>query len=182
MADLHYAYVAALQLSRHPDAVSLMPAKEPGELVPIGRVRFADGVSEQRFDFGHYFKMADDSDATVEFNQAFFVGALLGLGDALRAQSYFDHAPELELVYHLRNGVAHGNRFAFTNVGKARLTRWPAHNRDAWLKTPVPYEVTPTLAGHQVLFSYIGPAELNTVFRCVGSYLQNLGSGTNPRP
>jgi hypothetical protein len=51
------------------------------------------------------------------------MGALLTLGDALQVHRYFDHSPELELIYHLRNGVAHGNRFTFTKAGKGMVGR-----------------------------------------------------------
>src|SRR5438270_803097 len=46
-----------------------------------------------------------------EFPRVWLTGSLLAVGDALEHHNYFDHAPELELVYHLRNGIAHGNRF-----------------------------------------------------------------------
>lgn len=182
LADLHYAYLAAIQLSRHRDAVSLMPPKEPGQLVPLRCVPYLDGDSKQRIDFLHYFRLAQDPDATGLFDRVFFMGSLLTLGDALQPHHYFDHAPELELIYHLRNGVAHGNRFTFTKGGKDRLARYPAHNRDTWLKTPVSYEVTLALAGREVLYDFVGPAELDRIFRCVGSYLENLGSGRPTRP
>jgi hypothetical protein len=46
------------------------------------------------------------------------MGALLTLGDELSAYGYFDRAPALELLYHLRNAVAHGNRLNITKEGK----------------------------------------------------------------
>jgi hypothetical protein len=45
-----------------------------------------------------------------EFPRIWLTGSLLAVGDALKDNNYFDHAPVFELVYHLRNGVAHGNR------------------------------------------------------------------------
>jgi hypothetical protein len=44
--------------------------------------------------------MVDDLD------RVWLVGSLLAIGDALMRHCYFDHAPELELLRHLRNGVA----------------------------------------------------------------------------
>ena len=64
------------------------------------------------------------------------MGAMLTLGDELSVHGYFDRAPILELVYHLRNGVAHGNRFNITKDGKKRLARRPAHNSDAAVRSP----------------------------------------------
>jgi hypothetical protein len=39
-------------------------------------------------------------------------------------------------VRHLRNGVAHGNRFNITNDGKKHLAKFPAHNRNAKVRVP----------------------------------------------
>jgi hypothetical protein len=47
--------------------------------------------------------------------------AMLALGDELRTHHYFDHAPILELVYHMRNGMAYGNKFAIDERGRESL-------------------------------------------------------------
>lgn len=43
--------------------------------------------------------------------RASITGALVTVGDALASHRYFDRGPDLELLRHLRNGLAHGNRF-----------------------------------------------------------------------
>ncbi|OXC78250.1 hypothetical protein [Caballeronia sordidicola] len=53
------------------------------------------------------------------------MGALLTLGDELGARGYFDRAPILEIVYHLRNGMAHDNRFNIDDRGRKRLQSMP---------------------------------------------------------
>jgi hypothetical protein len=40
-----------------------------------------------------------------DLDRVWLVEALLALGDALKQHGYFDHAPELELLRHLRNGM-----------------------------------------------------------------------------
>lgn len=37
--------------------------------------------------------------------------ALLDIGDALKEHNYLDNEPALEFFRHIRNGIAHGNRF-----------------------------------------------------------------------
>jgi len=145
LATYHYAYAAAFQVARDPRAAALVPPVEPGGIVPVGRVPFADGSFEQAFDFRHFLELSTRPEVAEEFDRTFYVGALLALGDALGAHDYFDHAPELELVYHLRNGVAHGNRFTLTPAGLGRLSKYPAHDRLTWGFTPPPLEVTPAL-------------------------------------
>jgi hypothetical protein len=41
-----------------------------------------------------------------EFPRIYLTGSLLAVGDELKDNGYFDRAPELKLVRHLRNGVA----------------------------------------------------------------------------
>jgi hypothetical protein len=115
-----------------------------------------------------------------EFERAFMSGALIALGDALAAHGYFDHGPELELVRHLRNGVAHGNRFNITKTGRDRLAKWPAHNRLAQVRSSI-FEVTPALNGQEVLWSYIERGDVLNLFQTVSFYLSGLAKGDPPR-
>jgi hypothetical protein len=108
----------------------------------------------------------------------FLAGALLTLGDALSSHRYFDHAPELELVRHLRNGVAHGNRFNIDQRGAQTLARWPAHNRLAWVKSDtVTFEITPSLHGSEVLWQFMEPGDVVSLLQAVNVYLIRVGNG-----
>jgi hypothetical protein len=86
--------------------------------------------------------------------------------------AYFDHAPELELVYHLRNCIAHGNRFKYTDVGRKRLAKHPAHNRNAGFRTSTIFEITPALNGQLVLFDFM---EAGDVLDLLFSVAQSFG-------
>lgn len=102
------------------------------------------------------------------------MGALLTLGDELAKpeHGYLDHAPILELVYHLRNGIAHGNRFKITKIGKQRLAKYEAHNRYAVVKSPLGtvYEITPNSKG-PILFDFIGAADVIYLLQSIEVYL-----------
>jgi hypothetical protein len=91
--------------------------------------------------------------------RVWLVGALLSIGDALKRYDYFDHAPELELLHHLRNGVAHGNTF---RIDRKLLAKFPAHNRLAWVKgdNKTEFEITSDLQGKPVLFDFMGPGNV----------------------
>ena len=102
-------------------------------------------------------------------------GALLTLGDSLAKYKYFDKSPLLELIRHLRNGVAHGNRFKIDDP--TRLTKYPAHNKNAIAKSAMTYEVTPAVKGRKVLFEFIDQNDLVLLFNSVGFYLNELSSG-----
>jgi hypothetical protein len=115
-----------------------------------------------------------------EFPKIWLTGSLLAVGDALWDNNYFDHAPELELVYHLRNGVAHGNRFRFTDPGRKRLAKHPAHNRDCY--THGIFEITPALDGTPVLFDFMEAGDVLDLLFAVASHLDELERRASPQP
>jgi hypothetical protein len=73
-----------------------------------------------------------------------------------------NRVPELELLRHLRNGVAHGNVFRIDNP--ASLIKFPAHNRLAWVRSDskAELEITPSLQGQPVLIDFMAPGDLET--------------------
>ncbi len=116
-----------------------------------------------------------------EFPRVWLTGSLLAVGDALKDNDYFDdHAPELELVYHLRNGVAHGNRFRFTKPGRERLAKHPAHNRDCY--THGIFEITLALDGTPVLFNFMEAGDVLDLLFSVASHLDELERRASPQP
>jgi hypothetical protein len=181
LAQGYYMHWAAIRVASHPRAVALSPN---GQIVPVGYVGRKDGTRHV-FDFKHYLALAGNHPAMVDdLERVWLVGALLTLGDALQANDYFDHAPELELLYHLRNGVAHGNLFHLTDSGRRRLTRYPAHNRLAWVRSDskAEFEITPNQQGQPVLFDFMGPGDVLDLLMSVGLYLIRTGNGDPLRP
>ena len=115
MVQGYFMHLAAIQVAKDPRAVALSPNVEPGQIVPVAYVGRKDGT-RLVFHFTHYLAQAGSNPAMVgDLDRVWLVGALLALGDALKQHGYFDHAPELELLRHLRNGVAHGNSFRIDN-------------------------------------------------------------------
>jgi hypothetical protein len=174
LAQGYYSFVVAHYVAVNPFAINLLPpAKAPG-LNPTGELPRKDGTSHE-LDMRHYLDLLrEDRDLQRSFLHTWAMGALSILGDELAGYAYFDRAPILELVYHLRNGVAHGNRFNITKDGERRLKDHPAHNKDARVKSPAGtvFEVTPTLTG-PVLFDFIGAADVIDVLQSVELHLAN---------
>jgi hypothetical protein len=158
---------------------------EAGQIVPVGYVYRKDGT-KHIFDFAHYLAKAGSDEAMVDdLARIWLVGSLLTVGDALAKNDYFDHAPVLELLYHLRNGVAHGNVFHFTRPGRRRLCAHPAHNREAAIRgynNDTVFEITPNLQGQPVLFDFMGPGDVLDLLYSVGLYLIRMGNGDPLRP
>lgn len=182
LAAQYYSHQAAIAVAASPGADALMPATLPGYVVPIGEVTRLDG-SAHSFDFRHFLERARaDQQTSEEFQKVWLIGSLLTLGDELTAEGYFDRAPILEFVRHLRNGVAHGNRFDIRNP--YQLTRYPAHTRDAITRgdSGQTFEITPALNGRPVLFDFAGPADVLDVFLSVGDHLLRLADGAPTAP
>jgi hypothetical protein len=178
----YYSHAAAVELVRNPRSVALSPPVLPGYVVPVGFVKRKDGT-ERAFYYIHFLEQArTDPTLTEDLERVWLTGSLLAVGDAASRSGYFDRAPELELLRHVRNGVAHGNRFNITNPNS--LTSYPAHNRLAWIKGDKRsiFEIVPTLDGQPVLFDFMGPGDVLDLLDSVGVYLIRIGNGDPLRP
>ena len=136
---------------------------------------FVERKDGSKWSFDTQDALVDLADKTIdaELPRVWLTGSLLALGDALSEHGYFDRSPLLELVYHLRNGIAHGNRFNFTGSGLSRLKKHPAHNRDASSKTTV-FEIVPAINGQEVLFTFMGAGDVLDLLSSVRAHLTDL--------
>lgn len=174
----YYAFLVAQYVAANPQSINSLPPAEEFGRDPVGEIKRKDGTSHT-LDLRFYLDLfREDHGIQSEILRSWAMGALLTLGDELSAHKYFDRAPILELVYHLRNGVAHGNRFNITRDGQHRLVQYPAHNRDATANSPagVTYEITPGLGG-AVLFDFMGPADVIDLLQSVELYLSKAAGG-----
>jgi hypothetical protein len=127
MAVGYFAHKAAIAVATDPRAKNLVQSVQPSFIVPVGYVTRKDGT-QHVFHFDHFLDQARDDPAMAhDFEHMWLAGSLLAVGDALSMHGYFDRAPALELVRHLRNGIAHGNTFRMDNAQS--LAKFPAHNQ-----------------------------------------------------
>jgi hypothetical protein len=191
--ELHTGYMAyaALEVvSEHPvmaGVVDVLKSKNEGPAaVPIGSITRIDG-SEIFYDLTHAIEVIGKSVSYREtYRRLWLSGALIMLGDALAAENYFDKAPDLELLRHLRNGVAHGNRFYLKNSEPRR----PAHFRGAdqtslnGSTTPAGsgrfFQVTANCHGAAVLFDFMGPGDVVDLLMFIAVRLIRIGNGDPP--
>jgi hypothetical protein len=170
MAAGYAAHIAAIRLAPRVSDKALVRLIAD---YPIDSVQRKDGT-KWSFDTQNALVSAVANQAIAEeFPRVWLTGSLLAVGDALERHNYFDHAPELELVYHLRNGVAHGNRFDIQN--RKRLKKYPAHNR-AYHKNTI-FEITPALNGQRVLFDFMDAGDVLDLLYSVGLHLDRIGGG-----
>jgi len=176
-----YAQAAILLAASRADVDSLMRQLQSSNVVD-NRVDRLDGTHHV-FDLKHFLEFANsDADTRQELQFVWLRGAYLTLADALQTRGqYFDHAPELELVYHLRNGLGHGNRFLFDNRARRRLSKYPAHNRFCRVRGTTDLVITPALHGQTVVSPFAKPADLLDVLFSVEIYLKEKGVGEGPR-
>jgi hypothetical protein len=172
LAGGYYAHLAVL------DLVAGLPEQECIDYCNVRDVRRKDG-SKHVYAFDFYFREAvSNPQIKTELDRVWAIGALLTLGDEIKKAApnkkavpkHFYHAPHLELVRHLRNGVAHGNRFRIDNPKE--LITYPANNFNAPVKSPngSTFEITDSLKG-PVLFDFLGPADLIDLFQSVEMHL-----------
>ena len=172
LASGYYAFLVAHFVAVNPLSINSLPSAKIAGQNPTGEIKRKDGTFHT-LDLRHYLdRLRCDDDLQRHFLRVWAIGALLMLGDELGRHDYFDHAPILELVYHLRNGVAHGNRFNLTDMGRKRLQKHKAHNRNVAVTSPLGtvYEITPNVSG-VVLFDFIGPADIIDVLQSIEVYL-----------
>jgi hypothetical protein len=170
----YFGHTAAIAVATNANAEKLAPPILTGHIVPVGVVRRKDG-SEHGFSFKHYLRdLKLNQQIAVELPRVWLSGSLLAIGDALAGNDYFDHAPILEIVYHLRNGVAHGNRFHFTARGIERLNKYAAHNREAFILSDLKsiFEITAALHGQTLLFDYLGPGDVLDILYSVAHHMR----------
>ncbi len=180
LASGYYAFLVAQLVAANPHSINSLPPPKALGQDPTGEIRRKDGTAHT-LNLRHYLDLfREDHGVQKEVLRAWAMGALLTLGDELSTHRYFDKAPLLELVYHLRNGVAHGNRFNITPKGRERLGQHPAHNRGAPVRSPVGtvYEMTPGLSG-PLFFDFMGPADVIDLLQSVEVHLsQAAGART----
>jgi len=125
----YYSLAAAIEVAKDPRVKPLFSDISPGQIVPVSFVSRKDGT-QYPYHFHYYLdQVRTNSEMVSDFEKTWLTGSLLAIGDELKRYHYFDRAPELELIYHLRNGVAHGNKFQFDNKSLNRLRKYPAHNK-----------------------------------------------------
>ena len=93
----------------------------------------------------------------------------------------FEKFTEAEIIRHLRNGIAHGNRFTFrTNVvdKSSNKLRYPANIfRYSDLQQMPRHEVDTHLEGSEVLWVWGGPDAVIDCLTVLGVHLWNIGYG-----
>jgi hypothetical protein len=180
LASGYYAFLVAQLVAANPHSINSLPPPKALGQDPTGEIKRKDGTAHT-LNLRHYLDLfREDHGVQKEVLRAWAMGALLTLGDELSTHRYFDKAPLLELVYHLRNGVAHGNRFNITKKGRERLAQHPAHNRNAPVKSPIGtvYEITPALSG-PLFFDFMGPADVIDLLQSVEVHLSKA-AGARP--
>jgi len=180
LVSQYFAHVAAMYVARDPRAESFAPAVEPGQNVPILRIPRRDG-NDMVMWFNHYLAKNYKAETIEDFDRVWLTGALLQAGDALGAHGYFKHEPEAEMIRHLRNGIAHGNRFNFNRSVIDQTTgrlKHPANiSRYAARQVMPPHEIDTNLQGQEVLWMWGGPDAVCDCLTVLGVHLWNIAHG-----
>jgi hypothetical protein len=98
------------------------------------------------------------------FERAIMMGMISLAAAVLDDYKYFDRAPVLEFVRHLRSGISHGNKFHFEN--NMPNLKYPARFGS--------FTVTKALARRRVLFDFMMPGDVFDLFDEVENHLRQL--------
>lgn len=175
----YFTHVAAMYVARDPKAAKLAPPIAAGESNAILRIPRRDGTNISML-FHHYLRANNDSLVKDSFDKLWLRGALLTMNDALGDNGYFGHAPEAEMIRHLRNGIGHRNRFTFgpgvINKRTGKL-KHPANTFRQWKLYRHPrHEIDTHLEGTEVLWTWGGPDGVIDCLMALFLHLKTLGS------
>lgn len=184
MAQGYYAHTAAIEIAKGAHAKALASETPLGQISSY--VTRKDGT-QHAFDLPYYLGQAHTNPGIVdELPRIWLVGSLLIVGDALKKlkHPYLKQIPLLELLYHLRNGIAHGNVFNFNDDGVKRLRQNSVHNKTAGVKSQTGAEFgivagshgKPALHGKPVLFDFMGRVMSLTCYSLLRFTLRVFGS------
>jgi hypothetical protein len=180
MVSQYFGHVAAMHVARDPRAETLRPPPEPGQHVSVLKIQRDDGNAMVMW-FDHFLAEGRKPETREDVDRVWLMGALLMVGDALGANGYFGHEPEAEIIRHLRNGVAHGNRFKFEspviNKTTGRLKHPANISRYAARQAMPVRQVDTNLQGMEVLFGWGGPDAIVDCLTVLGVHLWHVGHG-----
>jgi hypothetical protein len=190
----YMAYAGSTSLARHPYAIQLVERLERENtgpaIVPIESILRKDG-SAAFFSLSHALRKISTSQTYREVHDRLWLGgALLTLGDELARVRYFDKGPDLEFIRHLRNGIAHGNRFHFERGAPQRPAHFTGSAQrllaDGHTTTPRgqahTFVISSALNGRGVLFDFLGPGDVCDLLAFVSVRLLRIGNGDPVAP
>ena len=162
----------------------------PGGSVTTQSILRKDGSLGVTYWWDHYLRrLIEDPVHLDTLERTWMAGALLTLGDALATPNdfYLDRGPDLELIRHLRNGVAHGNRFDVRQGQPSRPAYFygpPSRFQPPDGTVALPpgqvdryFEVVASISGEPVLFDFMGAGDLCDLLQFVGWRLVRIGNG-----
>ncbi|MGE3692112.1 MAG: hypothetical protein AB7F98_12115 [Novosphingobium sp.] len=157
---------AALTLLDDDRVLQLVPPRKPGKLVPEGKLAHLDSEHGHNYHFLFYLDHIRKEPNRTLTKRLWASNSLIRIGDQLSRYNYFDRHPNLELVRHLRNAVAHGERIT---IDKPQvLSRFPAHLTAGLCH----WEITPALHD-QSLYSFVSAGDICSIIQAIGIFLHN---------
>lgn len=186
----YYPLLASLLVGSDPAIQSLLDLRG---LTPHSIPRFAvirkDGSYHDVGLTHGLTQLGTEGNTISDFTDLWLRGAVTAVADLIqRHQMHLNNVPELELLYHLRNGLAHGNRFEIRKypkdskkydelAGKYRCDVYPAHNKFASIRgdNKRDFIITPDLHGTPVLFDFMERGDILDLLISISQFMIYLG-------
>ena len=174
IVNLTYGYQthsAAMEVALHPKVLDFID-NDSSLINSTGEI---PRLNDQGWQYGKILWLrAKDFNAELadDFAAVWIAGVIIKIGDLLAQHEYFDRHPLLEMIRHMRNAIAHGNRFRIDSEEK--LKKYPANNIGAkmngWNHGTL-YEITYGLNGKQFMGSYMLDGNILDILLSCGFYL-----------
>jgi hypothetical protein len=169
----YYSHAAAVDLSFNKNVLQTLTSSGANDWDSVGIARKKNGESHQFMKIAWLEHDGFTEHIYNDLHRIWLLGALIYSGDALEAYAYFDRAPCLELIRHLRNAAAHNNRFRITKEGAKWLEKYPAHTRHGPKGYPTnsAFEITPALDGTLLMWDFMESGDILDAIISAGHYL-----------
>jgi len=158
---------AALTLLEDDRVLALIPPKNPGDIVVEGLLPHLGCDKGHAYHFTNYLDQIRSEPNRTLIHRLWASNALIRFGEALKQHGYFNRNPCLEMIRHLRNAVAHGERFEIRDPQK--LAKYPAFLTAGLCH----WEITPALDG-KPLYDVVSMGDIASVIQHAGIHLNNM--------
>jgi hypothetical protein len=172
----YYSHAAAIDLAFNKKVLTILASSGQSGFDSVGIVKKKNGESHQFSKSAWLNHDGFTEHIQKDLDRIWLTGALIFAGDSLRMYNYFDHAPCLELIRHLRNAAAHNNRFRIDNL--KLLETFPAHTKCGPKGYPSnsDFEITPAVDGTALMWDFMEPGDILDAIISAGYYLHEAYS------
>jgi len=164
MRDTLAGTATFLMVLNHPEFFSILQSfgLDPGSTMELGR---RDGTKHPPLDIHESVRrIRGNPQFNLDYVGVILMATISLVADRLSRNAYFNKTPEPEFLRHIRNAIAHGNRFHM----RSDEPRRPARFHD--------FEIAKSLEGTRLFWDFMAPGDVLDLLQEVESQLTALAT------